>query len=260
MISIIVKLKMILSKTKIRNPLFQYPKGITVQKVQKRIIRKSDVYNNRVCNEVSSSLYFNIYENLNNRDAIMKHPESFAPLMRYISLVSLIKLLLKLFLSLPRFLLALQVLLFSVIIVKSLIHILVIVNPCADHVWVLLMEMYACGLTMQKNWLIVANLISGQSGRSIEKHLTPEVRVRTRLVHGYVGLEEFLNVEFIFLKHGIDFPLIVGIEDLLKVSSNSVLFIMEAIDVWATDCKHMLSKKFSHHTPKSLVNFHNIYL
>lgn len=113
---------------------------------------------------------------------------------------------------------------------------------------------------MEENWLVVPNLIGCQGGRSVQEHLTPEVRVRARLVHCDVGLEELLNVELIFLKHGIDFSFIVGIEDLLKVSSNSILFIVEAINVRTTDGKHVLSKELSHHTPNKLVNIQNSYL
>ena len=102
---------------------------------------------------------------------------------------------------------------------------------------------------MKEHWLIVANLISSQSSRSIEQHFTPQVRVRTRLVHGSIWLEEFLNIELVLFKHGVDFLLVCGVEDLLKVSSHTVLLIVESVDVWATNGKHMLSKELSHHTP-----------
>lgn len=188
----------------------------------------------------------------------MKHPESEHLWCCYISLVCLIQLLLELFLALTSFLLVLQVLLFLVAVVEGIIHVLVIVDPSADHVRVLLMEMHARGLSMKEHWLIVANLVSSQSSRSIEQHLTPQVRVRTRLMHSGIGLEEFLNVELVLLKHSIDFLLICGVQDLLKVSSHTVLLIVESVNVRATDGKHMLSKEFSHHTPIIRVNFQNI--
>ena len=102
---------------------------------------------------------------------------------------------------------------------------------------------------MEKHWLIIANLIGCQCGRSIEQHFTPQVRVRARLVHGSVGLEVFLNVELVLLKHGVDLQIIVGVEDLLKISSHTVLLVMEAINVRATNSEDMLSKELSHHTP-----------
>lgn len=179
----------------------------------------------------------------------MKHPESEHLWCCYISLVCLVELLLELFLALTSFLLALQVLLFVVAVVEGVVHVLVIVDPSTDHVRVLLMEMHAGGLSMKEHWLIVANLISSQSGRSIEQHLTPQVRVRTRLVHGGIGLEEFLNIKLVFLKHGIDFLLVCRVEDLLEVSSHTVLLIVESVNVRATDSKYMLSKELSHHTP-----------
>ena len=95
--------------------------------------------------------------------------------MQYTSLVSLVELLLKLFWALARLLLALHVLLLSVVIVEGVVHVLVIINPSADHVRVLLVEVNTGRLSMEKNWLIVANLISCQSGGSVKKHLTPKV-------------------------------------------------------------------------------------
>ena len=186
----------------------------------------------------------------------MKHPESRgnatslkADVVSYISLVSLVELLFKLVWSFSCFRLSLQILLLRVVIVKGIIHVFVIINPASNHVRVLLMEMHACWVSMKKNWLIVADLICGQCSGSIEEHLTPQVRVRTRLVHGGIGLEEFLNIKLVFLKHGIDFLLVCRVEDLLEVSSHTVLLIVESVNVRATDSKYMLSKELSHHTP-----------
>ena len=60
--------------------------------------------------------------------------------MPYISLVSLVELLLELFGVFSGLLLALQVLLFCVAVVESVVHVLVIVNPSANHMGILLME------------------------------------------------------------------------------------------------------------------------
>ena len=130
-----------------------------------------------------------------------------------------------------------------------------IINPCANHVRVLLVEVNAGRLSMEKNWLIVANLISCQSGRPVKKHLTPKVGVRARLVHCGIRLEVFLNVELVLLKHGVNFLIIIGIEDLFEVSSNTVLLVMEAIDVRTADCKHVLGKELSHHSPNECIIF-----
>ena len=158
---------MILSRDKIKNKIFQSPRVITALKPQKKIRKKFDVYNNRMCDEL---VYFTLIfmRNLNNRDAWNKHPESAHLWCCYISLVCLVELLLELFLALDSFLLALQVLLFLVTVVEGIVHVFVIVDPSADHMRVLLMEMYARGLSMKENWLIVANLVSSQSSRSIE--------------------------------------------------------------------------------------------
>ena len=138
--------------------------------------------------------------NLNNRDAIETNILSRrAPLMAYISFVSLVELLLELFGVFSGLLLALQVLLFGVVVVERVVHVLVIVYPTANHMGILLMEVNTGSFTVEKHWLIVANLIGCQSGRSIQQHLTPQVRVRTRLVHGSVWLEVFLNVELVLL-------------------------------------------------------------
>ena len=167
----------------------------------------------------------------------------------YISLVSLVKLLLELFGGFCGLLLALQVLLFGVAVVERVVHVLVIVDPSANHMGILFMEVNTGRFTVEEHWLIVANLIGCQRGRSIEQHFTPQVRVRTRLMHGSVGLEVFLNVELVLLKHGVDLLIIVGVEDLLKISSHTVLLIMEAINVRASNSENMLGKELSHHTP-----------
>lgn len=60
--------------------------------------------------------------------------------MAYISLVSLVELLLELFGVFSGLLLALQVLLFGVAVVERVVHVLVIVNPSANHMGILLME------------------------------------------------------------------------------------------------------------------------
>ena len=57
--------------------------------------------------------------------------------------MGLVELLLELFLALTSFLLAIQVLLFVVAVVERIVHVLVIVDPSANHMRVLLMEMHA---------------------------------------------------------------------------------------------------------------------
>ena len=190
----------------------------------------------------------------------MKHPESRgnatslkAEVVSYISLVSLVELLFKLVWSFSCFRLSLQILLLRVVIVKGIIHVFVIINPASNHMRVLLMEMHACWVSMKKNWLIVADLICGQCSGSIEEHLTPQVRVRTRLVHSSIGFKVFFDVEFILLKHGVDFLLVCRVEDLLEVSSHTVLLIVDSVNIGPTNREDMLSQKLSHHTPKKLM-------
>jgi len=74
--------------------------------------------------------------------------------------------------------------------------------------------------------------------------------VHAGLVHGSIWLEVALNVELILLKHQVNFLLISGVEDLLKITAHTVLLIMEAIEVRPSDSEHMLSHQLAEHTPK----------
>jgi hypothetical protein len=188
--------------------------------------------------------------NLNNRDEsdtnMLSRIES---LTAFISLLSLVELVLELFGVFPGLLLGIKVLLFGVAVVERIVHVLVIVNPSAINMGILLMKVNTATFPVEMHSLIVANLIGRQCSRSAEQHFTLQVRVRTRLVHGSVGLEIFLNVELVLLKHGVDLQIIVGVEDLLKIFSHTVLLVMEAVNVRATNSEHLLGKELSDHTP-----------
>ena len=95
-----------------------------------------------------------------------------------------------------------KVLLLQVFIVEIIIQILLIVYPTTDLMGVLFVIMSGSGSVLKQNVLaIVANMISLESIIAPKDHLTPQVGVLSRFVHGGVGLEVLFNKEFIFLNH-----------------------------------------------------------
>ena len=69
-------------------------------------------------------------------------------------------------------------------------------------------------------------------------------------MHGSIWLEEALNIQFVLLKHGVNFLVVLRIEDLLKITTHTVLLIVEAINVSSTNCEDVLSQELSHHASK----------
>ena len=94
------------------------------------------------------------------------------------------------------------------------------------------------------------NMIRCQAFIVPEDHLTPQVGVLSTLMHSSVWLECFLNIEFILLKHSFDFKLRGGwiSEDLIKVSSDSVLLFMELIKINLFNCMDVLGEEFTKHS------------
>ena len=157
----------------------------------------------------------------------------------------LVKSLLELLWSLAALLLLIKVISFKIVVVEVFIEILVVIDPGCYHVWVLLVEMDASGLTVEKHWFVVADVVSCECLGSIEKHLSPKVGVHARLVHGSVWFEVALNVELVFFKHQVDVLLVLGVKDLVKITAHTVLFIVEAIVVWSSNCETVLSHQLS---------------
>ena len=86
------------------------------------------------------------------------------------------------------------VLFFKVLIVEGRVEELLIVDPVGDHMGVLFMEVDIRSLVVNENILaIVANVVSSQRFSSIDDVLSPEVGVRSALVHGSVRLKRPLN-------------------------------------------------------------------
>ncbi len=158
------------------------------------------------------------------------------------SLVCLIKLLLKWLRRLCTLHFIFEILLLKVIVVKVFAHILMVIYPGRNHVRILLVEVHTWRLTVEEHRLVVADLIRGQSGGPIEQHLTPKVGVLTWLVHRSIRLEVTLDVQLIFFKKGINFLIVRWTEHPIEITTHSVLLIMESVEVWATNCEHVLSQ------------------
>jgi len=88
-------------------------------------------------------------------------------------LVSIIKLLLDCFGSSSRLLFSLEILALEITVVEIVTHVLVIVDPCADHMRVLFVEVHCRGCAVEQHWLVIANLIGCEGSWSIEKVLSP---------------------------------------------------------------------------------------
>lgn len=159
--------------------------------------------------------------------------------------VCLIELLLEVVWVLGGFLLGIDVDLFEVFVVEIIAHVFMIIDPGSDHVWVLLMEMNTGGLSVQKNRLIVSNVVSRKCCLVIDQLFSPQVWVRSALVHGSIGFEKSLNIELVLFQHHINLFLILGLQNLLEISSHSVLFFVESIEVWSSNGEDMLSQKLS---------------
>ena len=123
---------------------------------------------------------------------------------------------------------------FNIVIVEVSVHILIIIHPCSNLMWITFMEMLGSWSLVQKYVLwIVANMVRGKSIVSPKDHFTPQVRVLSTFVHGGIWLEVFLDIVLVFSNHSIDFDLICiwVLKNLIKISSDSILFIVETIKV-----------------------------
>ena len=73
--------------------------------------------------------------------------------------------------------------------------------------------------------------------------------MHSALVHCCVWFEVLFNVSFVFLKHQIDLLIIIRVENLIEIAANTILLVMEPINIGSSDCVDMLCKKLSQHTP-----------
>ena len=69
--------------------------------------------------------------------------------------------------------LVLQVLTFQVVVVELCVEVLMIVDPRAYHMWVLLVEVCWTRCSVQRNLFVIAVVIGVEGFVSPEHHLTP---------------------------------------------------------------------------------------
>ncbi len=75
-----------------------------------------------------------------------------------------------------------------------------IVDPRADHMRILLVEVSHTGSAVHRHLFVKAIMISFEGLVAPEYHLAPQIGVLTTLVHRSVWLEILLNVELVLLK------------------------------------------------------------
>ena len=93
-------------------------------------------------------------------------------------------------------------------------------------------------------------MVGSESGVSPENVLTPQVGVLSASVHGSVRFERILDVKLVLFKSQFN-KLGIGVssEDFVKVSSDSVLLVVEAIVVGASDSPDVLGHQLADHAP-----------
>ena len=104
---------------------------------------------------------------------------------------------------------------------------------------------------MEQDVLVVeADVITLEAFVAPEDHLTPQVGVWSTLVHGSVRLEVLHDVVFVFGKESLVF-FVSGLwvpVDFVEVSSDSVLLVMESIEVNSLDGVNVLRLQSTEHT------------
>ena len=142
------------------------------------------------------------------------------------------------------FILGPLVLLLFVCIVEFFVGVHIVVHPGLNLVRGLLVKVATGGQGVDEHVFgVEANMVRGQGLVTPKNHLTPQVRVLSRLVHGPVRLEVVLDVQLVLLKHGSNLQLagLWVIKDLIEVSPDSVLLLVEQVKVASLDAVHMLS-------------------
>ncbi len=86
-----------------------------------------------------------------------------------------------------------------------------VINPSSYHVRVFFVEVDGARLSIERHWLVVANMVSGKSFRSINQHLSKQVRMLSAFMHGSIGFELPLNEEFVLLKHNANLLFVVRV-------------------------------------------------
>lgn len=134
--------------------------------------------------------------------------------------------------------LSILILLLKVLVVEVLIDELLVVEPGAGLVGVLLVVVAGGWSTIDENVLaVVADVVSRESIVAPKNHLSPKVGVLAGLVHRCIWLEVFLNEELIFVNHLLDVLLsgVWVVVDLVEVPTHRILLFMELLEVNSLD-------------------------
>ena len=140
---------------------------------------------------------------------------------------------------------------FQILIVEIRIQEFFTIHPCSNHMWIFFMKMSWSRFSIDKNiFTIKSNMICFQCIISPKNHLTPKIWMLSWFMHCSIWLKCLLNIIFIFIKHYIYIFLLCIwiIENLIKVSSYLVLFIMKTVEVYFLYCMNMLRHQFSKNT------------
>jgi len=147
--------------------------------------------------------------------------------------------------------LLIKVLFLQVFVVELIIEVFMIIDPWSDHMRILLMEVHCGWLSSDKDWLVVADVVSLEGSVVVDQRFSPKVWVRSAFMHGSIRLKLLFDVGFVLLQHKLDLLLILGVQDLVKISTDLVLFIVESVEVGSLCCEHMLSLELSQSASKT---------
>ena len=144
-----------------------------------------------------------------------------------------------------------SILLLEVVVVEVVVEVLLIVEPGADLVWILLVIVAGrWGSVNEYILAVVSDVIGGKCGIAPEDHFTPEVRVLSRLVHGSVWLEVFLDEVLVFFEHQLDVLVCSSgiVIDFIKVAAHFILLIVELLKVNALNAVNVVCHQSAKNT------------
>ena len=142
--------------------------------------------------------------------------------------------------------LVLHVFIFEVFVVELSIQVLVVINPGANHVWVLLVEVRVLWFTVKQNWFVETNVIGFKSLVAPKHVLTPQIRMLTAFVHSCVRFEFLLNIVLIFIKRDLNVLRVrISSQDSVKVAAHGVLLLVETIEIELLAAPDVLRLQFT---------------
>ncbi len=130
-----------------------------------------------------------------------------------------------------------------------------VINPSANHVRILLCKLNLCGLAVHLDRLVITEVVSSESLIAPEHHFAPQVGMLATVVHCDIGFKVLLYVNLVLLQG--EFNIFVSCRrtvNAVEVSTNTVLLVVEPVEVRSSDSVHMLSHQLSEHSSNVKTN------